>query len=83
MSRQCGQIERFCFATKQFYVAIELAKVGRISIATKDFYVATELATIESSAAHDKAGREKAGAHDIVAPCRVATWHSRVVTKLA
>ena len=102
MSRQCGQIERFCVATKQFhvatelakakrnyvaterlYVAIELAKVGRISIATKDFYVATELATIESSAAHNKARREKDGAHDSVAPCHVATWHSRVVTKLA
>ena len=49
---------------KQFYVAIELAKVGRISIAT-------ELATIESSAAHDRARHEKTGAYDSVAPCCV------------
>ena len=57
--------------TKQFYVAIELARVGRISIAIEDFYVATELATIESSIAHDRA-REKAGVHDSVALCCVA-----------
>ena len=33
----------------------------------------TKLATIESSVAHDKAGRAKASAHDNVAPCCVAT----------
>ena len=55
------------------YVAIELAKVRRISVATEDFYVTTELAMTESSAAHDRAGRAKASAHDNVAPCCVAT----------
>ena len=59
--------------TEQFYVVIELARVGRISVMIEDFYVATKLATTESSAAHDKAGCEKAGAHDSVAPCCVAT----------
>ena len=53
--------------TECFYVAIELARVERISVATWDFYVATELTTKESSAAHDRAGRAKAGAHDSVA----------------
>ena len=52
-------------ATEQFYVAIELVRVGRI-------YVATELPTTESSAAHDRAGSVKAGAHDSVALCCVA-----------
>ena len=57
---------------EQFYVAIELARVGRVSVAIEDFYVATELATTESSAAHDWAGRAKAGAYYSVAPCCVA-----------
>ena len=43
------------------------------SVATEDFYVETKLATTKSSAAHDKAGRAKAGVHDSVAPCCVAT----------
>ena len=60
-------------ATEQFYVAIELARVGRNSVATEDFWVATELVTIESSTAHDMAGRAKAGAHDSEAPRCVAT----------
>ena len=51
-------MERFCVATKQFYVAIELAMVRRIYVATEDFLVTTELATTESSVAHDRAGRE-------------------------
>ena len=59
-------------ATEQFYVAIELARVGRISFATEDFYVTTELATTKSSIAHDRVGRTKAGAHDIMALCCVA-----------
>ena len=40
---------------------------------TGDFYVTTELATTEISAAHDRAGRAKASAHNNVAPCCVAT----------
>ena len=56
---------------RKFYVAIELASVGRISIAMEDFYVLIELATIESSAAHDRAGRAKAGMHDSVVLCCV------------
>ena len=59
--------------TRQFYVVVELARVGRISVVTEDFYVTTELATTKSSAAHDKVGRAKAGAHNSVAPCCVAT----------
>ena len=46
---------------REFYVVIE------------DFYVSTELAMIESSSAHNRAGRVKAGAHNSVAPCYVAT----------
>ena len=57
---------------EQFYVTIELARVRRISVSTEDFYVATELATIERSAAHDRAGRAKAGEYDSVALCCVA-----------
>ena len=57
----------------KFYVAIELARVRRISVATEDFYVATYLATTESSAAHNKARRAKAGVHDSVASCCVST----------
>ena len=58
--------------TEQFYVAIELARVGRISIATEDFYVTIELDTTESSTAHDRAGRAKASVHDRV-------WHHVVL----
>ena len=65
--------------TEQFYVAIELAKVGRISVATEDFYVATELATTESSAAHDRVGHAKADAYDSVAPCCVVTKETILV----
>ena len=53
-------------------MAIELARAGRISIATEDFYVATELVTTEGFVPHDRAGRTKAGSHDIVPPCYVA-----------
>ena len=70
---ELAKARRNYVATEQFYVAIELARVGRISIAIEDFYVTTELATIESSIAHDRAGREKAGAHDSVVPCCVTT----------
>ena len=60
-------------ATEKFYVAIELVRVGRISFAIEDFYVATELTTKESSAAHDRVGRTKAGAHYSAMPrCVVA-----------
>ena len=95
VTTECGQMERFCVATEltkarrnyvateQFYVAIELTRVERIYITIEDFYVPTEVATTESSVAHDRAGRVKAGAHDSVASCRVATWYSRVVTELA
>ena len=38
----------------------------------EDFYVTTDLATIESSVAHERAERLKAGAHDSVALCCVA-----------
>ena len=65
--------EYFYVATEQFYVAIELAKVGIISIAIKDFYVSIELAKTEGSAAHDKAGRARAGSNNSVAPCCVTT----------
>ena len=58
---------------EQFYVAIELARVGRISVLIEDFYAAIELATTESSTAHDRVGRGKVGAHDSVTPCCVAT----------
>ena len=60
----------------QFYVAIELARVGRISIAIQDFYVATKLATIESFAAHDRVGHVKASVHDRVW-CHVVSRHRR------
>ena len=60
-----GQARSFLVATECFYVMTELAKVGRISISI-------ELATTESFAAHDRAGRNKAGAHDSVAPCCIA-----------
>ena len=56
---------------RKFYVTIEFASVGRISITTEDFYVVIELATIESSTAHDRARRAKAGVHDSVALCCV------------
>ena len=59
--------------TEQFYVAIELARVGRISAAIEDFYVAIELVTTENSAAHDRAGLLKVGVQDNVALCCVAT----------
>ena len=51
--------------TEQFYVTIELARLGGISIATK-------LSMIESFATHERAGRTKAGTHDSVALCCVA-----------
>ena len=60
-------------AIEQFYVAIELARVRRISVAIEDFYIATGLATTKISAAHDRAGRAKVGAHDSVALCCLAT----------
>ena len=63
--------EYFYVATKQFYVAIEFAKVGIISVTIEDFYVSIELAKIEGSAAHDRAGHARAGAHNSVAPCCV------------
>ena len=56
-----------------FYVVTKSARVGGIYVVTGDFFVATELTTTESSAAHDRAGRSKAGAHNNVAPCCVAT----------
>ena len=80
-----ARLGRFSVATEYFYVATELAKarrnyvatelarVERIYVATKDFIVATELATTESSTAHDRDGRAKAGVHDSVALCCVAT----------
>ena len=68
VATELAKARRNYVAIEQFYAAIELAKVGRISILIKGFYVMTE-----SSATHDKAGRAKAGAHDSVAPCCVAT----------
>ena len=65
--------EYFYVTTEQLYVAIELAKVGIISVAIKDFYVSIELARTEGSAAHDRAGRARVGAHNSVAPCCVTT----------
>ena len=67
------QTRSFLVGKECFYVAIEFARVGRISVATGDFYVTTVLATTESSAAHDRAGRAKAGTHDSVAPCYLMT----------
>ena len=49
---------------------------------TGDFYVTTELAKIESSTAHDRAGSAKAGAHDSVTLCCVASeevMHARKI----
>ena len=60
--------DQFYVATDQFYV-----RVGRIYFVTKDFYVATKLTKTESSTAHNRAGRAKAGAHHSVAPCCVGT----------
>ena len=51
--------------TECYYVATELAKSRRN-------YVATELAPKKSSVAHNRVGRTKAGAHDIMALCCVA-----------
>ena len=73
VATELAKARRNYVTTEQFYVAIELARVGRISISTKDFYVMIELAMTESFAAHDRVGRAKAGAHDSVAPCCVAT----------
>ena len=73
VTNELAKARRNYVAIEQFYVTIELARVGRISVSTKDFYVAIELAMTESSAAHDKAGRAKAGSHDNVALCCVAT----------
>ena len=71
MSQKLAKAKRNYVVIEQFYVAIEFARVGRISVVIKDFYVATELATIESSAAHDRDERMKAGAHNSVASCCV------------
>ena len=49
-------VERLYVVTEYFYVATELAKEGRI-------YIVTELGTTENSAAHDRDGSVKAGAH--------------------
>ena len=68
---QSARERRIFVATEGFYVVIELARVGRISIAIEDFYVVIELTMTESFAAHEKAGRAKAGARDNVAPCYV------------
>ena len=73
VATELAKTRRNYVATKQFYVAIELARVRRISVAIEYFYVATELAKKESSAAHDKVGRAKAGMHDSVVLCCVAT----------
>ena len=35
-------------AIEQFYVTIELARVGRVSVVTDDFSIATEMATTEA-----------------------------------
>ena len=59
-----GHSKGSAIATEQFYVALELARVGRNSIAIKEFWVVTELAMTESSTAYDRAGHAKAGAHD-------------------
>ena len=95
MERFCVATEQLDVATEYFYVATKLAKARRNYVMTKQFYVAiklarvgrisvtTELATIESSATHNRVGRAKVGTHDSVVPCRVVTWHSRVVTKLS
>ena len=64
--------------TEQFYVAIELARVGRNYVTTEDFWVATELATTESSTAHDRAGRVKVGAQYGAALCCDRGGHVRV-----
>ena len=72
MSRQSWEREIMSRHSK-FYVAKELARVRRISIPLEDFYVVIELATTKSSAAHYRAGRTKAGAHDSVALCYVTT----------
>ena len=58
---------------EQFYVVIELARVGRIFVATEDFYILTELATTKCSATYDRARRAKVGVHDSVASCCVET----------
>ena len=70
-------VERLYVATEYFYVATKLSREGKISIATGDFYVVTKLAMTESSATHNRAGRAKAGAHDSVVPCCVATEEAR------
>ena len=66
-------------ATEQFYVAIELDRVGRKSVTIKDFWVATKLAMIESSAAHDRPGHVKARAHHSAVPRYVMTEKAMLV----
>ena len=73
VTKELAKARRNYVATKQFYVATELARVERISVMTKDFIVTTNLATTESSVAQDIAGHAKAGLHDSVAHCCVAT----------
>ena len=63
--------------TECFYVATELAREGRIYVPIRDFYVATEFTTIERFSTHNRAGSEKAGAHENVAPCCVVTEEAR------
>ena len=73
VATELDKARRNYVAIEQFYVAIELAKLRRNSVAIKDFWVAIELAITESSAAHDKVGRAKAGVQDSCCPTKTHT----------